>query len=70
MQSDKTKQLCVDLAQFMSSVEGNFEFKYEQLWGSTFGMNLKGRMENEKFQKFVLNFICNLFPDALEEPGL
>ncbi len=65
--SDETKQFCVDMAEFMSSVKRKFECKLEQLWGTTFGMNLKGGIDDEVFQKYIFNSFWSLFPD---EPRL
>ena len=38
-------------------------------WPVSFGMNEKGGMDDDEFEKFMLNSIVPLYPNAKNKPG-
>lgn len=58
-----------DLVQFIPKIWGKFGSKGRQVWSVTFGMNTKGGMDDEYFQKYMMNSIVPPFPDAEVKPG-
>ena len=41
----------------------------EKYWDCTFGVNEKGGMDNEEFDKYIQNNIMRLCPDVKDEAG-
>ncbi len=54
-QSNETMRLKVDILQFMPNITGIFGYNtIQNVWPVTCGMNLKGGMDDDKFQKYIL----------------
>jgi hypothetical protein len=53
----------------MPRVRGQFGCAEVRLWPVTFGANEKGRMDSEKFEKYVMNSIVLLYPHVRNQPG-
>ena len=48
---------------------GCFGTKHEQGWDCTFGMNVKGGMDDHEFESYILNSILPLYLNTLDRPG-
>ena len=68
-QSEETMKLSVDMIQYMQGVRGKFGYKDIKEWDCTFGMNTKGRMDDEEFTKYCMNSVVTLWPDAKDVKG-
>ena len=68
-QSDETKRLQCDIQSFMPKVRGKFGCEEEKMWSMTYGMNAKGGMDEEEFDKYVFGSLIPLYPDAEDTPG-
>ena len=68
-QSPDTMRLRTQMAEFFPNVRGKFGHTKEREWNTTFGMNEKGGMDAEEFEKYVMGCLVPLYPDALDVPG-
>ena len=68
-QCDETKRLRCDIQSFMPKVRGKFGCEEERMWSMTYGMNAKGGMDEEEFDKYVFGSLVPLYPDAEDKPG-
>ena len=46
-----------------------FGWKEEKEWACGIGLNIKGGMDNEEFEKYLVNSIFPLYPDARDRKG-
>jgi hypothetical protein len=53
----------------MPRVVGQFGCEEERSWPVMFGQNEKGGMDEVEFEKYLLNSIVHLYPDAKNMPG-
>ncbi len=53
----------------MKDVKGTFGQNVVKNFQHTFGLNEKGGMDKEEFQKYILNSILPLYSDSLDIPG-
>jgi hypothetical protein len=70
--SDDTMRLQYDVAEHMPCVVGQFGFGCEEertCWPVTFGQNEKRWIDEVEFEKYLLNCIVPLYPDAKNMPG-
>ena len=58
-----------NLVQFIPKVRGQFGTAADHSWVATFGMNAKGGMDDEEFEKYIMGSILPLYPDAKDVPG-
>ena len=63
---DKGKKVCFDAAECMVNVRGKFGWEEASLWYCTFGMNDTDSMDYIKFEKYIMNLIVPLFPEAAD----
>ena len=62
-------RLQYDVAEHMPRVVGQFGCEEERTWPVTFGQNETGGMDEVEFEKYLLNSIVPLYPDAMNMPG-
>jgi hypothetical protein len=62
-------RLQYDVEEHMPSIWGKFGKDKVCLWPVTFGQNEKGGMDDEEFEKYLLNLIMLLYPIAKDRPG-
>jgi hypothetical protein len=67
--STEQMKLDYDVAEYMPLVRGQFGCKEVCLWPVTFGSNEKGGMDNDEFEKYIMNSIVPLYPHARNRPG-
>ena len=67
--SDNTMRLQYDVAEHMPHVVSQFGCEEERSWPVTFGQNEKGGMDEVEFEKYLINSIVPLYPDAKNIPG-
>ena len=67
--STEQMKLDYDVAEYMPLVQGQFGCKEVRLWPVTFGSNEKGGMDNDEFEKYLMNSIVPLYPHARNRPG-
>ena len=53
----------------MVQVLVKFGCEEERYYTVTIGMNEKGGMDNEEFEKYTLYLIYNIFPDVADKPS-
>ena len=66
--SDREK-LRLETVRFMKDVRGKFGHDVEKKFPCTFGLNEKGGMDKEEFEKYILHSILPLYPDSMDIPG-
>jgi hypothetical protein len=49
---------------------GRFDCKEVREWPATIGMNKKGGMNDNEFDKYIDNSFVPLFPDLKDVPGI
>ncbi len=54
---------------YMQDVRGKFGFDEEKWCLPTYGMNAKGGMDDDKFEKYLFGSIIPLYPNAKDEKG-
>ncbi len=59
----------VDLVQHFMKTCGRFGCKEVMEWPATIGMNEKGGMNDDEFNKYIDNSFVPLFPDLENVPG-
>jgi hypothetical protein len=64
-----TMRLDYDVAEHTPRVMGMFGSTEVKGWPVSFGMNEKGGMDDDEFEKFMLNSIVPLYPNAKNKPG-
>jgi hypothetical protein len=57
-------RLQYDVAEHIPIIWGKFGKKKVCPWPVTFGQNEKGSMDDEEFEKYLMNSIVPLYPDA------
>ena len=62
-------KLQYDMAEHMPRVRGQFGCDGVRSWPVTFGSNEKGGMDNNDFDKYIMNSIIPLYPNARNRPG-
>ena len=62
-------KLRLDMVDYMKTVEGQFGHKAPAKFDCTHGMNGKGGMDDDEFEKFMLNSMLPLWPNARDVPG-
>ena len=62
-------KLDAQVFEFVKGIEGKFGCEEKKNWQGTFGMNQKGGMDNDKFEKYVQNNLVRLYPDAADIKG-
>ncbi len=67
--SSETEKIRADTVLYMKGVRGQFGFESEQIFACTFGLNEKGGMDKEEFEKYIFNSIIPLYPDMEDVPG-
>ena len=65
----------LEAVQFMKSVRGEFGNRddsgsyVDKVWPTTIGLNEKGGMDEDEFEKYILNSILPLYPDVEDKDG-
>lgn len=67
--SEERMRICSDLLQVMPNVKGQFGCYTGREWPVTFGMNLKGVMDDAEYEKYLFLSIIPLFP-VLEDKAV
>ena len=67
--STEQMKLHYDMAEHMPRVRGQFGCDGVRAWPVTFGSNEKGGMDEEEFEKYIMNSIVPLYPNARNRPG-
>ena len=67
--SEDREKMRLELVEFTPKVLGKFGCNDEREWVCTFGMNPKGGMDDEQFEKYVEGSLFPLYPDAEDVPG-
>ena len=62
-------RLNFDVVEHVPQVLGWFGCEEERAWPVTFGQNEKGWMDDEEFEKYLMNSIVPLFPHAKDKNG-
>ena len=62
-------RLNLDIVRKMKSVKGKFGCHLPKFWPSTYGLNDKGRMNDDEFEKYVEKNVDRLHLDAEDTPG-
>jgi hypothetical protein len=65
----ETMKLQYDVMEHMPCVRGQFGCTELRLWPVTFGVNEKGGMDSEEFEKYDMNSIVPLYPHARNQRG-
>ncbi len=68
-QSEDTQRVNIRMSAYFPKIKGTFGTDSEKDWPVTFGMNLKGGMDEKEFRSFFLNSIVPLFLDAQDFKG-
>ena len=68
-QSGDTMRLNNMMLKYMPTITGKFCCDEEQDWDPTFGMNGKGGMDDEEFEKYVIKNLVRLWLNARDVPG-
>jgi hypothetical protein len=50
-------------------MRGRFGCEEKRSWPAAIGMNEKGGMMDDEFEKYIKNSICPLYPDMEDTPG-
>ncbi len=58
-----------ETVRYMKCVRGQFGFPSQQIFPCTFGLNEKGGMDKDEFEKYLFNSIIPLYPDLNDRPG-
>ncbi len=53
----------------MKNMRGKYGHNVVKKFPCTFGLNKKGGMDKEEFEKYILYSILPLYPDSLDIPG-
>ena len=67
--SKDTQRLNAHVIKYAQRVKGKFGCAEVRTWPITFGLNEKGGMDNEEFEKYIRGAILPLFPDVEDKPG-
>ena len=67
--SDEAKRLRADIALYMHYINGKWGFEEECQKSVTFGMNERGGMDEDEFEKYIFNSIATLYPDVEDRDG-
>jgi hypothetical protein len=67
--TEDREKLRFDFLPHVSSTRGRFGCEEERVWPCTIGMNKKGGMNNEEFDKYIDNSIAPLYPDLEDTQG-
>jgi len=62
-------RLDFDVVEHVPQVLGRFGCEEERAWPVAFGQNEKGGMNDEEFEKYLMNSIVPLFPHAKDKKG-
>ncbi len=63
------EKLRFDFLRHISSTRGRFGCEEERVWPCTIGMNEKGGMNDDEFDKYIDNSIVPLYPDLEDTQG-
>ena len=66
--SDEAKWWKTSFVTYMHDIRQKFGYDDSTYFPCTFSMNEKGRMNREKFEKYIMNIIAVLFPDVADIP--
>ena len=66
---DENKKISMDFFSNMMNIRGRWGFGEVVQRGITFGANAKAGMDNIEFEKYLMESIVPLYPDALDIPG-
>jgi hypothetical protein len=67
--TNDTMRLQYDVAEHLPSIWGKFGKDKVWSWPVTFGQNEMGGMDDEKFEKYLMNSIVPLYLNAKDRPG-
>jgi hypothetical protein len=67
--TNDTMRLQYDVAEHMPIIWGKFGKDKVCSWPVTFGQNEKGGMDDEEFEKYLMNLIVPLYPNTKDRPG-
>jgi hypothetical protein len=67
--TEDREKLRFDFLRHVTSTRGRFGCKEERVWPCTIGMNEKGGMNDEEFDKYIDNSIVPLYPDLEDMQG-
>jgi hypothetical protein len=67
--SRRKKRLCSKFLRHVLNTRGRFGCEEWREWPCTIGMNGKGGMNNEEFERYIDNSFVPLFPDLEDMPG-
>eukprot|EP00985_Skeletonema_marinoi_P026211 scaffold20141_cov66-Skeletonema_marinoi.AAC.1 len=68
-QSEETMRFRVEMLTYFSAVKGKWGHESDTSFLPTIGMNEKGGMNDPEFEKYFLENIVRLYPDAADVPG-
>ena len=68
--ADERQRLKNEMMEWMPMIVGQYGCNKQKHWPCTFGMNMKGGMDDDEFEKYFLNYIVPLFSDARDAPGM
>ncbi len=68
-QTAETERIRFECAGFMMPVRGTFGGDEERSWPITYGLNEKGGMDQDEFEKYIKNSILPLYPHASNQAG-
>ena len=67
--TEEREKLRFDFLHHVSSTRGRFGCEEERVWPCTIGLNEKGGMNDEEFDKYIDNSIVPLYPDLEDTQG-
>ena len=68
--TDEGQRMRNEMLAWMQNVRGKFGCEEERFWACTFGMNAKGGMDDDEFEKYIVNSIVPLYPNARDRKGI
>jgi hypothetical protein len=67
--AEEREKLRFNFLRHVRSTRGRFGYGEERVWPCTIGLNEKGGMNDEEFDKYIDNSIVPLYPDLEDTPG-
>ncbi len=67
--TEERERVRLETVKFMKNVRGKFGHDEVKTFPCTFGLNEKGGMDKDEFEKYLFVNIVSLYPDAVDVPG-
>ncbi len=67
--SEDRERIRLETVKYLKGIRGKFGYDNDQIFPCTLGLNEKGGMDREEFEKYIFNGIVPLYPNALDVPG-